>query len=105
VASSGGSGLAVGGGTTPSSPVTNYVDYITEGSGTGATIYTTKQSNSVYMREWSIALLASDATNNTKTITVTVTALTNGARITPSSTVVGLKTNYCGSSTTTNQGC
>jgi hypothetical protein len=57
------------------------------------------------MREWSIALLASDATNNTKTITVTVTALTNGARITPSSTVVGLKTNYCGSSTTTNQGC
>lgn len=113
VAALGGMGLTVGGGTNPSTPVSTctatnscYVDYITEGSGSGATIYTTKQSGSMYMREWSIALLASDATNNTKTITVTVTALTNvGRGIAPTSTVVGLKTNYCGSTTTTNQGC
>jgi Tfp pilus assembly protein PilV len=105
VVASGGTGLAVGGGTNPSSPVTNYVDYITEGSGSGATIYSTLQSNSAYMREWSVALLASDSTNNTKTITVTVTAITNGARgITPTTTLVALKTNYC-NSTATGQGC
>lgn len=106
VQSSGGTGLAVGGGTNPASPVTNYVDYITEGSGSGAAINSTKQSNSVYMREWSVAYLASDSTNNTKTISVTVTALTaNVLRgLTPTSTVVGLKTNYCGS-TGTGQGC
>jgi hypothetical protein len=122
VVSSGGMGLTVGGGPlplSPSSPVSTctatnscYVDYITEGTGSGATISTTKQSNSMYIRQWSIALWSGDPTNNTKTITVTVTALTTvqalrngGTGLAPSSTVVGLKTNYCGSTTTTNQGC
>jgi type II secretory pathway pseudopilin PulG len=100
VQSSGGTGLTIGG-----YPTAGYVDYITEGSGTGATIYSAQQSSSAYVREWSIAYLASDPTNNTKTITVTVNALTNvGRGIAPTTTIVAMKTNYC-ASTAVGQGC
>src|SRR6266568_6051001 len=93
VQTSGGKGLTSGGGTDPTNPLQYYMDYITEGSGTGAAIYSTKQSTSKYVRQWCIAPLASDPTN-VKTITVTVTALNKVvAGLTPSSTVVSLKTN------------
>lgn len=88
----GGTGLATGGSIYPNAPAVGYKDYITEGSGTGAAIYATKQPNSAYVRQWNIAP-TSDA--NVKTITVTVASLlVSGSGATPSTTLVAQKTNF-----------
>ncbi len=81
-------GLANGGNTT--TPTTGYMDYVTEGTGVGAAIYATKQSNSNYQRLWSIA-----QTGSVKTITVTVTALGSVDKgLAPSTTLASQKTSF-----------
>lgn len=68
--STGGTGLAIGGGNNPSSPVTGYVDYL-DSSGNVLTMNgSTAPSNWFYIRVWSIAAGPAGATNS-KLITVT----------------------------------
>jgi Tfp pilus assembly protein PilV len=91
-----GGALAAGasvGSTYPNAVTVGYVDYVTEGTGTGSAIYSTKQSNSAYMRQWSIAANSTDA--NIKTITVTVVSLRSVDQgPTPATTLVSRKTNF-----------
>ena len=63
----GGTGLSAGGGVTPGSPVTGYVDYVDD-TGTQQTSAT----NSTYIRQWSVSV---NAAGNLETITVMVSAL------------------------------
>ncbi|HUO59101.1 MAG TPA: hypothetical protein VMU24_00445 [Candidatus Acidoferrales bacterium] len=90
----GGTGLKVGGSTTTAT--TGYVDYITEGNGSGNAVYSTQQSSSNYARMWSIA---TDANGN-KTITVVVKSLrvgdisAAGQNLAPSTSLVSVKTNF-----------
>jgi Tfp pilus assembly protein PilV len=88
-----GTGLTSGGSVYPSAATTGYVDYVTEGSGTGAAIYSTQQTNSAYMRQWSIVLNSTDS--NIKTITVSVKSLQSvvpGAA--PTTTLVSMKKSF-----------
>jgi len=87
---SGGSGLAIGGGTNPSSPVSNYVDYL-DSTGNILASAGAPPANWFYVRVWSIASINA----NVKQITVT-TQVNNpvgalGGR--PQSTVTALKVN------------
>ena len=92
--SSGGTGLAIGGGSNPSSPVTGYVDYLDSSGNILAASGGSAPSGWFYIRVWSIAAGPTDATN-TKLITVTTEVQsqvgTNGAL--PQSTVTALKVN------------
>lgn len=93
-ASSGGTGLAIGGGTNPSSPVSGYVDWL-DSSGNILTVNgTTAPAGWFYVRVWQVSAGTVDATN-TKLISVTTQAHdqvgTMGAL--PQSTVTALKVN------------
>src|SRR5712671_6224037 len=83
-ASSGGTGLADGGGTNPASPVTGYVDYLDIN---GAPLGTTS-TNSFYKRVWQIS-----TAGNLKTVTVVSTAPSIGKGIAPVTTLVCFKSN------------
>lgn len=63
----GGTGLTAGGGVTPGSPVTGYVDYVDD-TGTQQT----SSSAASYTRQWSVSV---NAAANLETITVVVSAL------------------------------
>ncbi len=63
----GGTGLSTGGGVTPGSPVTGYVDYVDD-TGTQQT----SASAASYIRQWSVSL---NGAGNLETITVMVSAL------------------------------
>jgi Tfp pilus assembly protein PilV len=78
----GGTGLAAGGGITSGAPVTGYVDYVDNTGSVQATAAT-----ALYIRQWSVAV---NAAGNLKTITVVARALTSisGAGIAPSATLV-----------------
>ena len=83
-------GLTAPGGSTTTATV-GYVDYVTEGSGTGAAVYSTQQTNSSYMRQWSIVLTNA----NLKTITVKVTALGKiDVAAAPTTTLSSQKANF-----------
>lgn len=91
-----GTGLFPGGSTYPSAAVTGYVDYVTEatvnGLPTSPAIYTTQQSTSSYMRQWSVVASTTNPTN-VKMITVTVVALQKiDQAVAPSTTLVSYKT-------------
>jgi hypothetical protein len=92
--STGGTGLAIGGGTNPSSPVSGYVDYL-DSTGNVLTISgNTPPANWFYIRVWQISAGTADATNE-KLITVT-TEVQNQVGSTgalPESTVTALKVN------------
>lgn len=92
-ASSGGTGIAIGGGTNPNSPVSGYVDYL-DSTGNILTISGgTPPSNWFYIRVWAIAA-GSDATN-TRLITVTTQVKTQvgASGALPQSTVTAMKVN------------
>jgi hypothetical protein len=89
------------GGITPSSPVTNYADWVVW-NGTQEVIQTTSTPGTVmYVREWQITNnVVGCTTNCTMTITVKVTAQFNGftagqnAAIAPSTTLIAVKGQY-----------
>jgi type II secretory pathway pseudopilin PulG len=92
--SSGGTGLAIGGSSNPSSPVSGYVDYLDITGNILTVAGITPPSNWYYVRVWSIAAGPAGATN-TKLITVTtkVDAAVGSAGAVPQSTVAALKVN------------
>lgn len=92
-APTGGYGLTPGGSIYPNAPTSGYVDYVTEGTGTGSAIFSTQQTTSAFVRQWSIVQNASDS--NILTITVTVKSLqavNTGAA--PLTTLVSMKTKF-----------
>ena len=92
-ATTGGVGLTPGGSIYPNTFTANYVDYVTEGTGSTAAIFTTLQSNSAYERQWSIVSNATDP--NIVTITVTVQSLQSVDRgAAPLTTLVSMKTKF-----------
>jgi hypothetical protein len=93
-AATGGTGLATGGGTNPSSPASGYVDYL-DSSGNVLTVNgNAAPANWFYMRVWSIAAGPGGSTNS-KLITVTTEVQNQvGAQgALPQSTVTALKVN------------
>jgi Tfp pilus assembly protein PilV len=90
----GGTGLTPNGGSVyPNAVTLQYVDYVTEGQGSGSAIYSSPQTNSAYVRQWSIVPSASDS--NILTITVSVKALfTADAGQTLTTTLVSQKTKF-----------
>ena len=91
--SSGGTGLAIGGGSNPGSPATGYVDYL-DITGNILTSAGAAPSGWYYVRVWSIAAGPAGATNE-KLITVTtqVDASIGSVGAVPQSTVAALKVN------------
>jgi hypothetical protein len=100
----GGSGLAVGGSSNPSAPVTLYVDYLdqdgnlcgTTGAACVAPVGTTPPTNWFYQRVWRIDDSTTDGTlpANLKRITVTSTIARGfGGAMRASSTLTVLKSN------------
>lgn len=91
-ASTGGTGLAVGGSSNPSAPVNQYVDYL-DLSGTPLGGGSTAPANWYYIRVWQISQPA--GTTNLKQITVTTTVRagvgSSGIGALPKSTVSTLK--------------
>lgn len=86
---SGGTGLAVGGSSSTSTPVASYSDYLDQ-NGTILCPCTSVPSNWYYMRAWQI----SQPSANLKQITVTATVKTSvGRAMISTSTVTALKTN------------
>ena len=90
--SSGGSGLAVGGSTSTSSPVANYLDYLDINGNPLTFTGTTAPANWFYVRLWQIS--QPTGTTNLKLITVYVQTVSDvgPAGANPNSTVVCLKT-------------
>lgn len=89
----GGTGLAIGGGTTPSSPVSGYVDYL-DSTGNVLTISgNNPPANWFYVRVWSITAVG--ASGNIKQINVTtqVSNQVGAVGAVPQSTVSALKVN------------
>jgi hypothetical protein len=85
----GGTGLAVGGNSNPSSPVSGYVDYLDRDGGLLTSSGTTPPATWFYKRVWQVTL----PSTNLKQITVTViVASTMGHTELQKSTVVALKT-------------
>lgn len=86
----GGTGLAVGGGANPASPVTGYVDYL---DSTGNILTGNPPANWFYIRVWSIS--AYGGSGNIKQITVTtqVSSQVGEAGALPRSTLGMLKVN------------
>jgi hypothetical protein len=66
---SGGTGLAVGGSSSPSSPVAKYVDYLDQSGNLLVTVGTTQPANWFYQRVWSVT----QPSANLKQVTVTAT--------------------------------
>jgi hypothetical protein len=92
--SSGGTGLAIGGGTSPGSPVSGYVDYLDSTGNILTGVGNTPPANWFYIRVWQISAGTADAANE-KLITVT-TQVTNQVGAVgglPQSTVTALKVN------------
>ena len=88
-ADSGGTGLAVGGNSTPSSPVAGYVDYLDQDGNLLTSSGTTAPAHWFYKRVWQVTL----PSTNLKQITVTViVSMAMGHTEPPQSTVVALKT-------------
>jgi hypothetical protein len=87
-AASGGTGLAVGGGTNTSSPVTGYVDYLDD----FGNLQTSSSTNSAFIRVWSVS---DNTAGNLKTITVVAQAINRTANEGPaaSTTLVCMKSN------------
>jgi type II secretory pathway pseudopilin PulG len=91
---SGGTGLTIGGSSSPGSPVTGYVDYLDITGNILTVSGNTAPSGWYYVRVWSIAAGPAGATNS-KLITVTtqVDAPIGAAGAVPQSTVAALKVN------------
>lgn len=68
-ASSGGTGLTVGGSSNPSTPVAKYVDYLDQSGNLLVAVGTTPPTNWFYKRVWAV----SSPSTNLKQITVTAT--------------------------------
>lgn len=85
----GGTGLAVGGSSTPSSPAANYVDYLDQNGNLLAAVGVTAPAGWFYKRVWQIT----NPSTNLKQVTVTViVAASLGRQQPPQSTVTALKT-------------
>jgi type II secretory pathway pseudopilin PulG len=85
-----GCGLAGPGSVNPSSPVTNFVDYVNPAN---TTPITASPTGALYMREWSV----STTSTNVKVITVYVKALfsTDAVQsLAPSTTLISVKEQY-----------
>jgi hypothetical protein len=86
----GGTGLAIGGSSTPATPVEKYVDYLDVNGTLLPAVGTTAPANWYYKRVWEIA----SAGTNLKRITVTASvksAVGSTGRI-PQATVTSIKT-------------
>jgi prepilin-type N-terminal cleavage/methylation domain-containing protein len=91
VASSGGSGLAAGGGVTAGSPVASYVDYLDANGNYGTSSSPITAANAYYIRQWQIV---QDASGQFKTITVFARCVTAaGVGAVPSTTISSIKAN------------
>lgn len=93
-ASSGGTGLTIGGSSNPASPSASYIDYLDITGNILTTVGTTAPSGWYYVRVWSISAGPAGATNE-KLITVTakVNAAIGSVGAVPQSTVAALKVN------------
>ena len=88
-ATSGGTGLAVGGSSDPASPVALYVDYLDQSGNLLPSSGTTPPTGWFYKRVWQVT----NPSSNLKQITVTViVAQSFGAARVPQSTLTTLKT-------------
>ncbi|HUR32723.1 MAG TPA: hypothetical protein VM032_02955 [Vicinamibacterales bacterium] len=91
-ANSGGTGLAIGGSSTPASPVAKYVDYLDVDGTLMAATGTTAPANWYYKRVWKVAYVGSSTTLKQITVTATVkSAVGNTGRV-PQATVASIKT-------------
>jgi hypothetical protein len=88
-ASSGGTGLAIGGSSNPAIPAAGYVDYLDQNGNLLTIVGNAPPANWFYKRVWQVAL----PSINLRQITVTaIVASTFGNTEPPQSTVVALKT-------------
>jgi hypothetical protein len=87
-AASGGTGLAAGGSSNPTTPVAGYVDYLDVNGNLVPSTGTTAPTGWYFKRVWAV----SSPSANLKQVTVTVTvALAFGRQMPPRSTMVALK--------------
>jgi type II secretory pathway pseudopilin PulG len=91
-ATSGGSGLAIGGRSNPSAPVDKYVDYLDIDGMLLTSSGTTPPANWFYKRVWKVAYVGSSTTLKQVTVTTIVKNAVGGKVRVPQSTVASLKT-------------
>jgi hypothetical protein len=93
-ASSGGSGLAIGGSSDPASPVAGYLDYLDSSGNLLATTGTTAPSGWFYVRVWAISAgPAGASTSKQITVTTKVAREVGALSVLPKSVVTAIKVN------------
>jgi len=90
-ATSGGTGLAIGGSANPAAPVAGYVDYLNYDGNLVPSVGTTAPANWFYMRAWQVSSPFTDIKQVTVT-TIVARGVGQAGRI-PRATIVALKSN------------
>lgn len=88
----GGTGLLVGGSSTPSTPVAKYVDYLDVNGSLLASSGTTAPTNWYYKRVWRISNPSGNTTLKRVTVTTTVNSAVGSTGRIPTVTLMSLKT-------------
>mgnify|MGYP003334877552 FL=1 len=88
----GGTGLTIGGSSTPTSPVAKYVDYLDVNGSLLAASGTTAPANWYYKRVWRVSSVSGSSTMKRITVTATTKGAVGSTGRTPTATVAAVKT-------------